>query len=71
MKIRTQFIISTVVLGIILLLVSASVIITNQQVEKTHQQEVLAIQIERQAYELGYLTNDYLLYRESQQASRW
>jgi PAS domain S-box-containing protein len=32
---------------------------------------VFAIQLEREAYELGYLSNDYLLYRESQQASRW
>src|SRR6266498_4415963 len=71
MKIRTQFIISTVVLGILLLLVSAAVIITNQRIEKTHQQEMLATQIERNAYELGYLANDYLLHRESQQASRW
>lgn len=71
MKIRTQFIISTVVLGLILLLVSAAVIVTNQRVENTHQQEMLATQIERQAYELGYLADDYLLYRESQQASRW
>jgi PAS domain S-box-containing protein len=71
MKIRTQFIISTVVLGVILLLVAASVIITNQSVENTHQQEMIAARIERQAYELGYLANDYLLYRESQQADRW
>ena len=71
MKIRTQFIISTVVLGLILLLISVLVIITNQQVEKIHRQEVLATQIERHAYELGYLANDYLLHRESQQASRW
>jgi len=71
MKIRTQFIISTVVLSSFLLLVSALEIITNQWIQKIHQQEELATQIERQAYELGYLANDYLLYRESQQASRW
>jgi PAS domain S-box-containing protein len=71
MKIRTQFMLSTVALGIILLLVSASVMITNQWVENTRQQEILATQIERQAYELGYLANDYLLHRESQQATRW
>jgi signal transduction histidine kinase len=71
MKIRTQFIINMVVLGIILLLVSAGVIITNQWVENIRRQEELAAQIGRGAYELGYLANDYLLYRESQQASRW
>lgn len=71
MKIRTRFIISMIVLGIVLLLVSAAVILTNQWFENTYRQEVLASQIERQAYELGYLANDYLLHRESQQASRW
>jgi PAS domain S-box-containing protein len=71
MKIRTQFMISAVILGLILLLVATSVIVTNQWVENTHRQEALALQIESEAYELGYLANDYLLYRESQQANRW
>jgi len=71
MKIRTQFIINIVVLGIILLLASAGVIISNQWLRNAHQQEMLATVLERQAYELGYLANDYLLYRESQQADRW
>jgi PAS domain S-box-containing protein len=71
MKIRTQFIINMVVLGSILVFVSAAVIITNRWAEQTRQQQELAAQIEHEAYELGYLANDYLLYRESQQASRW
>lgn len=71
MKIRTQFIINIVVLGSILIFVSAAVIVTNQWVENTHRQQELAARIEHEAYELGYLANDYLLYRESQQASRW
>ena len=71
MKIRTQFIINIIVLGSILVFVSGAVVVTNQWVENTHQQQELAAQIEREAYELGYLANDYLLYRESQQASRW
>jgi PAS domain S-box-containing protein len=71
MKIRTRFFINIVVLGSILLLVSVAMVVTNQSVEKTHQQQELAAQIEREAYELGYLANDYLLYGESQQASRW
>jgi PAS domain S-box-containing protein len=71
MKIRTQFIVNIIVLGSILLFVAAAVVVTNQWVENTHQQQELAAQIEREAYELGYLANDYLLYGESQQASRW
>jgi hypothetical protein len=71
MKIRTQYILNAFVFGILLLLASASVLIADQQSRETHQQEMLATQLEREAYELGYLTNDYLLYGESQQASRW
>jgi PAS domain S-box-containing protein len=71
MSIRTQFIINMIVLGSILIFVSAAVIVTNQWVEDTHQQQELAAQIEREANELSYLANEYLLYRESQQASRW
>jgi PAS domain S-box-containing protein len=63
--------ISSLVLGSFLLLVTASEIITNQWIQNLNVQEELAAQIERQAYELGYLANDYLHYRESQQADRW
>jgi signal transduction histidine kinase len=71
MKLRTQFIINMVVLGSILLLVSAVMIVPSRLVENTRHQQKLATQIEREAYELGYLANNYLLYRERQQASRW
>ena len=71
MKIRTQFIISTVVFGVILLVTGASVVITYQQVQATHEQETLATTLEREAFELSVLANEYLLYRESHQVSRW
>ena len=71
MKIRTQFILSMVILGSLLLLVAIAVAITNQKVESTSQQELLASQIESEAHNLSTIANDYLLYRESQQASRW
>jgi nitrate/nitrite-specific signal transduction histidine kinase len=71
MKIRTQFILSMIVLGSLLLLVSIAVVITDQKVENTSQQELLASQIESEAHNLSTIANDYLLYRESQQASRW
>ncbi|MBI4790601.1 MAG: PAS domain S-box protein [Chloroflexi bacterium] len=71
MKIRTQFIISTVVFGVIFVIASLSALYANLRVQETHKQELLAGEIESQAFELGYLANDYLLYRESQQASRW
>ncbi len=54
-----------------LLIISASVIVTNQRVEQLNKQEEIAKKIEREAGELGSLSNDYLLYHESQQRARW
>ncbi|HWQ18743.1 MAG TPA: PAS domain S-box protein, partial [Methanotrichaceae archaeon] len=71
MKIRTQLIISMAFFGLALAIISASVIVTNQQVERLSKQEELAKKIELEVGELSYLSNDYLLYQESQQIDRW
>src|SRR5512139_1684702 len=71
MKIRTQFIITMLLFAIILVIIAASAIITNQLIERTVQQERLTSNIARGASELSYLSNDYLIYRESQQLKRW
>ena len=71
MKIRTQLIISTVIFAVALAIISASVISTNQQVERLNKQEELAKKIELKVGELSYLSNDYLLYHEGQQIDRW
>ena len=71
MKIRTQLIISMVFFVIALLIISASVIITNQQVEQLNKQQEIVKNVELKAGDLSYLSNDYLLYRESQQIDRW
>ncbi len=71
MKIRTIFMISVLVSGVILAVIVASVIITNRMVEKTSHQEEIASSIAQGAGELSYLSNDYLIYRESQQLGRW
>ena len=71
MRIRTQLIISMVFFGAALAIISASVIATNQQVEQLNKQEELAKNIELNVGELSYLSNDYLLYHESQQIDRW
>ena len=65
MKIRTQCILGMVLFGVMLTIVSASVIITSGQVERLNEQEKIAHRIERGASDLGYLSNDYLLYHES------
>lgn len=71
MKLRTQLIIAMVFFAVALATISASVISTNQQVDRLSRQEELAKNIELEVGELGYLSNDYLLYRESQQIDRW
>lgn len=71
MKIRTAFIITMIIFGLVLLIIAASVVLTIQQLERLDMQEETAISIERGASELSYLSNDYLLYREDQQHIRW
>jgi PAS domain S-box-containing protein len=71
MKIRTQFIITMLLFGIILAVLAVSAIITHQKLEKANEQEKIASSIAQGASELSYLSNDYLIYRESQQLSRW
>ena len=71
MKIRTRLILSVAIFVIALLIIIGSVIVTNQQVDRLNHQEELSKTIEVEANELGYLSSDYILYRESQQAERW
>src|SRR4030043_986751 len=71
MKLRTQFILTMFLFGVILVAMVVSAIITNQQVRKTSKQEKISNDIAQGASELSYLANDYLIYRESQQLKRW
>ncbi len=71
MSIRAQFIATMLLFGLILVVIAASAVMTNRQMEKTNEQERLASSIAQWANELSYLANDYLIYRESQQLKRW
>ena len=71
MRLKTQFIITMLLFGTILVVMVASAIITNQQTKKASEQEKIASSIAQGANELSYLANDYLIYRESQQLKRW
>ena len=70
MKIRTQFLMAMILFGVMLAIISVSVILTRHQIGLLNEQEEIAHRIERGASELGYLTDDYLLYGESQQRTR-
>ena len=71
MKIRTQFIITTFIFGVILVVMAVALVFTNQRVQQTTDQEEIAASLEQEANEIGYLSNDYLIYQESQQLTRW
>jgi PAS domain S-box-containing protein len=71
MKIRTQYFTTMMLFGIMLIIIAASLFVTNQNVERLNKNEDIADHIERDARELSYLSNDYLLYRESHQRTRW
>jgi len=71
MRIKTQFIVTMVLFGIILVVIAASAVVTSRMAEKVGEQEKIASNIAQGASELSYLSNDYLIYRESQQLKRW
>ncbi len=71
MKIKTQFIITMILFGVILVVLAVSAIITSQHIESAKEQENIASSVAQAASELSYLSNDYLIYRESQQLTRW
>ena len=71
MKIRTQLIGATAIFAVLLVFISGFVITTNQQVDSLAREEDIANGIAIQIGELGYLSNEYILYREPQQADQW
>jgi signal transduction histidine kinase len=71
MRIRTQFIMTMLVFGVVLVAISISAIITNRLVDRATLQDRLAHSIVQGAGELSYLANDYVIYREGQQLDRW
>jgi len=71
MKIRTTLFLSLGIFALILVIIFASVISTSQQVERLNVQVQIASSIEKGANDLGFLSNEYLLYREDLQRERW
>ena len=71
MRIRTQFIIIMFLFGIILAVIAVLAIITHRQLEKANEQEEITSSIAQGVSELSYLSNTYLIYRESLQLKRW
>ena len=71
MRIKTQFTITLLLFTVMLAIIAGATIIVNQKAEKASEQEKIAGSIAQGATELNYLSDDYLIYMESQQLSRW
>jgi PAS domain S-box-containing protein len=71
MKIKTQYILSIVIFAIVLIIISASVVLTNQQIAQINSQKQVTGEIQTGVSNLGYLSNDYFLYQDSAQVTSW
>jgi PAS domain S-box-containing protein len=71
LKIKTQFIATMLIFGLVLAAVLTLAVITNQRIEEASRQEDEAHAVASGANELGYLATDYIVYRESQQLESW
>lgn len=71
MRIRTQLRLLLSVFSVALLVIAVSAIITTLRADQAVEQGRLAAAVHEGASELSYLSNDYLIYREPQQRTRW
>lgn len=71
MKIKTRFNLTLAVFGVTLVPIAASLVVTARQVEQVQQRQARALALELGARELSYVSNDFLLNRESLQRNRW
>jgi len=72
MKLRSQFTILMVIFCVIFLLIGISAYYTNQQIERINEQEQIANNVVKGAYQLSYLSNDYLFHiGETRQNMQW
>jgi PAS domain S-box-containing protein len=71
MRIRNQFIISTAVFSIVFIIVTTSVIVTNQQIALLDQKQEISASIERGADELNTFSSQYFLYQKTDQLTFW
>ena len=65
MKIKNQFLISIIVFGVILTVIAASVILTEQQTAQLNSQAGIAREIQTGASNVNYISNNYFLYQDN------
>ena len=65
MKIKQQFLISIVTFGIMLSIIAASVILTEQQIAQLNNQAKIARDIQTGASTVNYISDNYFLYQDN------
>ena len=71
MRIKDQFRVSIIAFSIVLTIIAASVIITEQQTAQLNSQATIALDIQTGANNLSYLSNNYLLYQDNSSLIAW
>ena len=71
MRLRSQYIVSVVIFGILLAIISTSAVFTSQQAAQINNQEQTAGNIQTGASDLSYLSNDYFLFQQDVQLTQW
>ena len=71
MRIKTQFLITIVTFSIILIIIGASIALTQQQIAEFNNQEAFAHDLQTGASDLNYISNNYLLYQDNSSVGLW
>ena len=71
MKIKNQFRISIIAFVIILSIIAASIVITEQQISQLNTRAATALDIQTGASTLSYISNNYFLYQDNSSETMW
>ncbi len=71
MKLKSQLMISIIIFAIILIIVSGSIIVTDQELTQISNNEKIANTLNTGASSLAYISNDYFLYQQNDQLTLW
>jgi PAS domain S-box-containing protein len=71
MRIKNQFRVSIIIFLVLLALIAASILFTQQQAVQLNNQEVVALDVQTRVSNLAYISNDYFLFQESSGLSQW
>jgi hypothetical protein len=71
MNIKNQIRLSVVISLILVAVISASIVVSYQNMQDLRDQEALAADVVRGGYELTYLSNDYLINAEPRARLQW